>query len=466
METATAAGDGKNGALDRRVSGLTTLLTLEKEARHAKDPEILGHLLVNESLRLLRYGQAVFWRFGGGGRSRIAAVSGVARFDVHAPQVVWLDGVIRILAALPAGGEIRELDVDSARADGVDEQRLREWPEWSFPRVLWLPLKDPRDDTVLGGLWLAREAAWEEGERVLAGHLADGYGHALALLESRRKPGRSWLGRLSGLLKVVGLAALVAALFLVPVRLSVLAPASIGPIRPTVVAAPLDGVVERFHVEPNQTVTAGQLLLELDPTEIRGRHQVELEELALARAGYQKALRQTFQNPDSGAELASLRALIDKAAARAVHSERVLERMRIKSPEAGVAVFADVNDWLGRPVRVGERILAIADPQRVEISIDLPVADALVLEPGAEVRLFLNIAPLEPLTATLRYASYEARETGDGVLAHHLRATLAADTPPPRLGLKGTAKIYGEEVSLFLYLFRRPLSALRRLVGL
>ena len=34
-----------------------------------------------------------------------------------------------------------------------------------------------------------------------------------------------------------------------------------------------------------------------------------------------------------------------------------------------------------------------------------------------------------------------------------------------RLGLHGTAKVYGEEVSLGYYLLRRPLSALRAWTG-
>ena len=34
-----------------------------------------------------------------------------------------------------------------------------------------------------------------------------------------------------------------------------------------------------------------------------------------------------------------------------------------------------------------------------------------------------------------------------------------------RIGLRGTARIEGDEVPLFLYLFRRPIAVLRQAVG-
>ena len=94
------------------------------------------------------------------------------------------------------------------------------------------------------------------------------------------------------------------------------------------------------------------------------------------------------------------------------------------------------------------------------------MADAINLEPGAEVALFLNIAPERRIDATLRYASYEAGVGPDGALAYRVRATLSGDAAPPRIGLKGTAEIYGRKVTLFYYLMRRPLAALRQFTGL
>ena len=53
----------------------------------------------------------------------------------------------------------------------------------------------------------------------------------------------------------------------------------------------------------------------------------------------------------------------------------------------------------------------------------------------------------------------------DGTLAYVVRAALVPGHNFPRIGLRGTAKIYGERVTLFYYLARRPLAAARQFLG-
>jgi hypothetical protein len=139
--------------------------------------------------------------------------------------------------------------------------------------------------------------------------------------------------------------------------------------------------------------------------------------------------------------------------------------VRVTAPRSGIALFADPNDWIGRPVTIGERLLEIADPNKSELEIWLPVADAITLNSGAEVDFFLNVAPDAPLHAKLRQTSYEAVLSPSGVLGYRLKAELTDPASPPRIGLRGTAKIYGDQVSLFYYLIRRPLAAARQLLG-
>lgn len=465
----------------RQLSGLTTLLTLEKEARHAPDINTLGFICVNETLRLLPYEQALFWQFDNprlspnrstnkqGSATRqavsILSFSGVAQFDADAPQVVWLRTMIIAQAGQEQSNQCHTLTINE-----VDPQQQEAWLQWSPAHVLWVPLPDPHHDTLLGGLWLARDQAWEVSEQKLAEHLASGYAHALALLKSRAKQ-RFLTFSLPHLIQKGILIALLVGVFIVPVRQSVLAPATVVAEQPTIIATPTDGVVYQFHVVPNQGVEIDQPLFDLDPTDIDNRLQVAKEELAVAVAHYQKAENQAFNRPESAGELASLRALMARSALQVEHAEQLLQRLHVTAPVAGVVMFSDINQWLGRPVRVGERILSIADPHHIEVEALLPVADALILEPGAETRLFLNTDPLHPLAGKLRYASYEASTTASGILAYRLRSVflnmeaMTAQQNGPRLGLKGTIKLFGEKVPLFFYLFRRPFAALRQQTG-
>ena len=71
-----------------------------------------------------------------------------------------------------------------------------------------------------------------------------------------------------------------------------------------------------------------------------------------------------------------------------------------------------------------------------------------------------------PLQATLRQASYEATLSSSNVLGYRLKATLTQSEHVPRIGLRGTAKVYGDRVTLFYFLARRPLAAVRQFLGL
>ncbi|MBL8483764.1 MAG: HlyD family secretion protein, partial [Rhodocyclaceae bacterium] len=152
-------------------------------------------------------------------------------------------------------------------------------------------------------------------------------------------------------------------------------------------------------------------------------------------------------------------------AAELAYSGQLLERVRVKAPRDGIAVFSDTRDWLGKAVTTGERVLQIADPARAEMSLRLPVGDAIELAPDASVTLYLTTAPQYAYEGRLSYAAYRAEVAPDGMLAYKLKADFAQGETPPRIGLTGTAKVYGGWVPLAYYVLRRPLAALRQRLG-
>ncbi|GLS33897.1 HlyD family secretion protein [Mesorhizobium albiziae] len=136
------------------------------------------------------------------------------------------------------------------------------------------------------------------------------------------------------------------------------------------------------------------------------------------------------------------------------------------APAPGVAIFTYKRDWIGRPVSTGERLMEIADPDKVQLRIDVPVADAIAVQSGAKVRAFLDSDPLRPVAAEVRSASYEAQLTDGNALAYRIYAAIGAGQAPLRLGIRGTAQISGEKVPLAYYLFRRPIATIRQRFGL
>ncbi|CAK0776614.1 hypothetical protein WCLP8_5420001 [uncultured Gammaproteobacteria bacterium] len=227
----------------------------------------------------------------------------------------------------------------------------------------------------------------------------------------------------------------------------------------------MDGVVKAFAVVPYAVVAVGQLLFSLDDVTLRGKVELSERTLDVARAEYHQVSQSAFSDRRGGVQLATLEAQVQLREAELAFSRLQMERATVTAPRSGVVIFTDPRDWIGRPVVTGERILSIADPTEAEVKIMVAVEDGQVLREGAEVLVFLDTDPLHPVPARLVRAAYEAEVTPAGVLAYRGVAAFTGTDSPPRLGLQATAKIYGERVTLALYLFRRPLTALRRFIG-
>ena len=129
--------------------------------------------------------------------------------------------------------------------------------------------------------------------------------------------------------------------------------------------------------------------------------------------------------------------------------EGSLSRVVVKAERDGIAVFGDPNDWLGRPVQTGERVMQLADPRDAGVLVWLPVADALNLEAGAPIRLFLHTTPLNPLSAKLLQTSYQAVLSPEGVSAYRLRGTFDDVGEKARIGLRGTARVSSVGIGWF-----------------
>jgi hypothetical protein len=448
-------------APDSKLLGLSTLLQLEKDVRHAETIDKFNFLVVNDARRLIEFHQAILWKLEPTGHASIKAVSGLAEIDRNAPYIIWLKKVFRHLLRQPDARQphvITREALPPALHDG--------WSEWSLGRCLWCPILTPSGKQ-LGGLWLNRKREWEPGEISLLEHLCDAYGHAWSALVGHQQ---SWherlLHRLHARKSRWVIAAAIVILLLLPVHQTVLAPAEVIAYQPDIISAPLEGVIKTFHVEPNSTVAAGDLLFSMDDTTLRNRHEIARKAEAVAQANYMRAAQKAFTDEESKAELALLNARVEEKSAEVSYTAELLEKIHVHAEHGGIAVFSDANDWLGKPVVIGEKVLTLADPEAAELQIHLPVDDAINLEPGAQVRMFLNIDPTRPLDAQLRQASYEAEITPDDILAFRLKASFDADTALPRIGLKGTAKIYGNRVPLFYYLMRRPIGALRQTLGI
>lgn len=436
---------------------LLSLHALRDRALGAPTLDALALSMANDLYPLLHFRQALVMAQHGD-RLELLSVSGLARPVEDSPYLVWLRRASPWLARELRDGKPRWLARDAVDAPA---ELAEGWSEW-WPDGLWcIPLND-RGGRRLGVLvYLLDQPPSEQLQPMLHG-VWQTWAHCWAAFDARRRLPRWRPSRRHALLVLV----LLGALTLLPVRQTVLAPAEVVSLNAQVISSPIDGVIQSMLVRPNQAVEIGSPLFTLDETTLRSRSDVLGKEVAVADAEFMAASQRAFDNPQSKNELTLLNAHARQRRAELAAVEAQLRRTQVLSPRAGVAVFGDPNDWLGKPVVTGERILHVADPSQPAMRVQLPVADAIALEPGAEVTLFLTAYPLDPLHGKILETSYQAKPSDEGVSSYRLLASIEDAPPHARLGLHGTAKLYGERVVLGYYLLRRPLAALRAWTGL
>ncbi|MBA5869953.1 MAG: HlyD family efflux transporter periplasmic adaptor subunit [Nitrospira sp. CR2.1] len=437
---------------------LATLTHLEGQVRAATTLSELQFVAVNETRRLVPYDHAVLLSAtdSDGASYRAVTASSVAVIDQDAPMLVWMEQVVQAMRT------VQQEDAPIVVEQGSLPEGLRAaWREFVRGHVLWCPLKHP-DETILGGLWIERESPWQDNDVTIVQRLAGSYAYAWKAL-SKRTIG--WTARLNRP-SMVALVVVLLGLLCLPVRMSTVAPVKVVAKDPVVVSAPMDGVIADVAVSPNTMVQHDRPLLRYDDTNIRNQFRLTEQQLAVARAEHAQAIQSGFGDPARKAEVPLKAAEVALKETELEYAQERLGQIEVRAPQAGLLLYTDKSDWVGKPVTVGERIMEIADPLRIELRIDLPVSDALLLQEGGDVMAFFDALPLDSFPAAVSRTSYHAEVLPGDVLAYRVTADLATVDPRIRIGWQGSAKVYGERGPLAFLLFRRPFTALRQFLGL
>lgn len=435
---------------------LLQLAEIEGLARQADDVQQLSFHIANDAHPLLKYRQAlVFEELGD--KWQLLNVSGMVSADHESPYMVWLERTRKWLKTQVADG--KEQWLKAPPEAGGTTLVAQGWREWWTEGVWLCPLKS-RAGQALGWIVYLLEQPPTPGQKAVMVRLSQSWAYGWELLARRNRPRRGLQKRILARLVLV----LLVALCFLPVRQRALAPGEVTSLDLEVISAPLDGVVKAIHVRPNQLVQAGQLLFSLDDTTLRNRQAVASRAVAVADAEYLAATQTAFRSEESRARLTVLHSRAEERRAELASIRSQLQRLEQRAPWSGVAVFTDVNEWIGKPVVTGERIMQLADPKKPAMLIQLPASDAISLDIGASVDMYLTVRPLRPLRGKIIETSYEAALTPEGVPSYRLRASIE-EGEGARIGLKGTARLSGGKSTLGFEMIRRPLAALRAFTG-
>jgi hypothetical protein len=448
------ATNAENNTQHRQV---TDLLLLQQQLRNTASLTELGYFLVNDTKKIAPYQVAVL-QFEFSGKAKIAAISGLPKPSENTPFSSWFGRFYEEVKA------IYQSEASLVRAEHLSPEICREWQDYLPAEIIYLPLCMNMGSEFAGALILARNNDWREEELGVLKYWQTAIAYTVDFLRFNK---RSLFTRIKSLKTIIWLFLSLGfgLLMFLPVSMSVMAPVEIVPKNPIIIRAPFDGVIGKIHIQPNQLVNEGDLLLTLDDAALNARLDVAQQELEIAKAEYRRAEQASVFDRKVSSNMPTLKARIEQRQSEAAYVRSLLKRIVIHAEQSGIVMIPDIHEIEGKPVVLGEKILTLANTQMAEGEIWLAVSDSITLPAQSKVEIFLNIHPETPYLAKMEYENYQAELSPEGILAFRTRVAIVSKSIP-RIGLRGTAKLYGEKVPLFYYIFRRPFAVARQWIGL
>lgn len=440
-----------------------SLLQLQKNALQASTLQEAAFAFVNKTHMLVPYDQAIFFTQSPSGL-KAHSISGNASIDPNGQHTKFFNRIFGGVLSNIQGEESHCISLDHSAFTGED---ATEWKELSRAHNMLIALRTP-DDGLLGCLLLQRAKNFTVPEKTVLEELAFTYARALVIQRYRANQTSGLFGifksRFSG--RRTGYIALgFIILALLPVRLSINAPAEIITTQSNLITAPFAGTIQNIAVKPGQAVTKDTLLASMEKDEIRAQQQSAKDALELAKLALSRARRESLSDPDKKAEISRLQGEINQRQIEYDYADTLLQRTEILSPQQGVALFADANTLQGKPVNTGDPIMQIADPSQYELLIRVPVDALIQLNEDASVKFHPSASPLSSHKGRIISTTYQSSADADGLMTYKLRAQLD-DQDDLKIGWKGSAKIYGQWSILGYSILRRPLISLRTITGI
>jgi RND family efflux transporter MFP subunit len=232
----------------------------------------------------------------------------------------------------------------------------------------------------------------------------------------------------------------------------------VAPALATEVKSEISGMIERLYVENGQTVTNGQVLLELDRSELLSQ-QEELERTIAsyrlraeqARRDFERqeqlfgkdfVTRKEFEDARTAKELADNELEVQDARLQTLREK--LAKATIRAPHDGQVLECDLSE---RQVIVGANsfsqgslLMKVADLGKLLIESDVNEVDVTRLTPGMPARISFDSVPDLALEGTVETITPSARRR-DNVRVFPVEITCASDDPRIRPGISADIKL-------------------------
>ncbi|HEY0944744.1 MAG TPA: efflux RND transporter periplasmic adaptor subunit [Opitutaceae bacterium] len=219
--------------------------------------------------------------------------------------------------------------------------------------------------------------------------------------------------------------------------------------------APFDGYLGQVLVRPGDVVNQGDLLLQLDASDL----YVE-QAAALAEAKRYGAEAEKAEAERKLADFRAARALEAQALARVELIKYRLARSELRAPFAGVIVEGDLRERIGAPVRAGDVVLKVSQLAGLYVEMRVPERDIDLVGASQEAEIAFTTRPEDTFAVKLARIEPSAVADRDGN-AFVVRGEMQGRADWLRPGMSGVAKIEAGDRSLLWIATHRLIDFLR-----
>ncbi len=444
--------DNKSG---QAIHLLAAINRLGLKAFSSPSKTALIFLILNDTIQVVRYNRASLWKIDANDME-LLGVSGHAQVNPNSFLASEWKQILRGIKnnaqpqILESVSQIKEHDDIPGHKNIVHENVA----------FVWIPIYS-KEGTV--GLLLERwnGIKWQYDEVEIMNFLAQNYSAAWNRYTNTDRFKKFFT-------KPVRIASAIVAfsLLFIQIPLRIVAPCEIVAKNPILITAPLEGIIEEVKVEPGQLVKKGDLLFSYDKNVPMEELKVAEKQLNVVQADAKRANSLAFRDKKALGEYAILALKLKKEKTLLDLARYKASKLNVFAPEDGIVMLKNKDEWRGNPTQIGEKIMMIGDPKETEVKIWIPESDNIELNLGAEVKVILNTEPDSSYKAELSYIAPYISFNEKNMPSFMAEASW--ETPPKdlKIGLKGTAILYSENVSLFYYIIRHPLTYVRSILGL
>lgn len=212
-------------------------------------------------------------------------------------------------------------------------------------------------------------------------------------------------------------------------------PTQITPTEIRCFASPFEGTIKACHVEVGDEVVRGQLLYEMDTTDLQLQKDKLESELAVLRV----QVNQAFASEDArSAALAGAEMKVVQAQLSIIQHN--LSVAQVRAPSDGTIASGELSKRIGEVVPMGAPLLEFVPKGDWSIELLVPETMAPELQVGFKGRFACNARPGEPLDCKI-VRIRPSTEPIDGKNVFIAEASVASNPSWMRTGMEGVAQI-------------------------